>query len=174
MLAGLEKPTAGAILFNGRDIAQFTSVEHQNYLQKHIGLVFQYAYLIPELSVLENVMLKATIAGMPAHQAHEQARHLLHTVGLEPLAQRLPGGLSGGEQQRVAIARALMGKPDFLCADEPTAHLDEENKHRIRDLLALFQREVGCGLIICSHEPALFSASEHVLTLHDGILTERR
>ena len=58
--------------------------------------------------------------------------------------------------------------------DEPTAHLDEENKHRIRDLLALFQREVGCGLIICSHEPALFSASEHVLTLHDGILTERR
>lgn len=155
LLAGLEKPTQGKILFNNFDINSFSSAQKHIFLQKNIGLIFQLPYLLNELSVLENVMVKGLIADFTADDLKAKAYFLLERVGLIDKSDFSPEKLSGGEQQRVAIARALFNKPDFLLADEPTAHLDEKTKFSILELLLKLQQEWKMGLIIASHDKAV-------------------
>jgi ABC-type lipoprotein export system ATPase subunit len=162
LLGGLDTPTSGTVLYDNQDVAA---------LRAHkFGFVFQFHYLINELTVLENLMVMGMIAGKSKKAAIEKAQELLKHVGLEDKAGAFPFELSGGEQQRVSILRAICNKPEFLLADEPTGNLDADNAKLILDFLLRCKNEWGMGIIICSHDKNIYSAMEHVFELKDGIL----
>jgi ABC-type lipoprotein export system ATPase subunit len=173
ILAGIDNPTTGSVLYDDKDLEQMAPVERAHFLQKTVGLVFQEAHLIKELTVIENVMLKALVAGMADRQAYQKAQQLLMTVGLVEKADHHPLSLSGGQQQRVAVLRAIFNQPYFLLADEPTGSLDAENAAIVLELLLQALHD-GMGLIICSHDPAIAARMHHQLVLKQGILVESR
>jgi ABC-type lipoprotein export system ATPase subunit len=170
ILAGFEEPTSGIMFFNERSHSTLSKQEKALFLRRSMGFIFQTPYLLAELSVVENVMVKGLIEGQPYQVAHNHALELLACVGLSSKAYAVPSTLSGGEQQRVSIARALFNKPQFLLADEPTAHLDKKTGKQIIDLLCTYQRLWGMGLIIASHDPAIAYHAHQVLSLENGIL----
>lgn len=172
ILAGLDTPTSGSVLFNNKNLAQQAAHEREQFLNKSIGLVFQYPYLIRELSVIENVMMKGLIAGQADSRAEKKAKNLLKLVGLEVKADARPASLSGGQQQRVAIARALFYQPVFLLADEPTGNLDNKTGKEIVDLLLECHKEWGMGLIVSSHDSYLVNKMKVIFELKDGILEQ--
>ena len=173
LLTGLETPTSGQVFCGEQDIYALSSEARSLLLQKEFGIIFQSPYLIDELSVVENVMLKGLIAQEDEHKAREEALILLDQVGLLDKEGQRPRSLSGGEQQRVAIARALYGNPSWIIADEPTAHLDRVASILIADLLLTFQQQTGAGLIVASHAPHLINSLETVLELEGGSLEEQ-
>lgn len=172
IIAGFEKPTQGRVLINGQDVAQLLAQQQRDILFNTYGFLFQKPYLIKELTVAENVMLKGLIGDYNPTTAQERAHHLLDRVGLLHKAKTLPGALSGGEQQRVALARALFMQPQFLLADEPTAHLDEISRTIVLELL-LECLSQGVGLIVSSHDMIVAQAMATHYTIHDGILIEQ-
>ena len=172
ILSGIESPTKGAVIFNDKAIALFTSKERAFFLQNSVSLIFQAPCLINELSVLENTMIKGLIQGSPYAHASQKAEALLESVGMAHKKGCSPALLSGGEQQRVALARALFSEPAFILADEPTAHLDKHNKQQILELLLTSQQTHGMGLIIASHDEEVIAAFQTKLTLERGILIE--
>ena len=174
LLAGLDTSTSGQILFNDMDINTLQEAKKSHFLNKSIGLVFQYPYLIKELTVLENVMIKGLIAGISGQECASQAAILLDQVGLSSKKDNYPGQLSGGQQQRVALARALMNKPDFLLADEPTGNLDLQAGIAIIDLIVQAQKEWGMGIIISSHDEYVAKKMGNVYELQNGLLSIKR
>lgn len=172
ILAGLDTPTSGSVLFNNKDLAKLTAQEKEKFLNKSVGLVFQYPYLIRELSVIENVMMKGLIARQDDAKATKKAKNLLQLVGLEDKAEAHPASLSGGQQQRVAIARALFYEPVFLLADEPTGNLDNKTGKEIIDLLLQCHKEWGVGLIVSSHDTYLVNKMRVIFELRDGVLEQ--
>lgn len=174
LLAGLDTPTTGHIYFDNELLTTLDEHAHTHLLNQSFGLVFQLPYLIAELSVIENVMLKGIIAGQPHAVCVEKAEQLLKRIGLQEKAASNPLSLSGGQQQRVAIARALFNKPVFFLADEPTGNLDERTAHSIIDFLLECQQEWGMGMIISSHDAYVADAMQHVFNLHNGHLTQVR
>lgn len=170
LLAGLDFPSSGFITFNGEDIQSFNETKKSNFLNKSIGLVFQSPYLIKELTVLENVLLKGLIGGLPQSQCTKKAQELLEGVGLLAKINNYPAQLSGGQQQRVAIARALMNRPDFLLADEPTGNLDLNTGIALINLLLQLQKDWAMGLIISSHDSYVKQKMEFVYEIKDGLL----
>ncbi|MBA3954867.1 ABC transporter ATP-binding protein [Candidatus Dependentiae bacterium] len=172
ILAGLEEPTLGSVYYNNHNTSMLTHKAKNQLLNQTIGLVFQMPYLIHELSVLENIMIKGLISPTSSVKK-EDALQLLDRVGLSSKANFLPATLSGGEQQRVAIARAVVNNPDFILADEPTAHLDERNREAIMTLLLDCQKEYGTGLIIACHDPAVWQKMDTILELHHGLIQEK-
>lgn len=167
IIAGFESTTKGSVFFNETAIQQLSYAEREVMTREQFGIMFQQPYLLKELSVMENILIKASINKID--YAEERAWQLLKKVGLEQHAHQAPSTLSGGEQQRVSFVRALIHNPPFLIADEPTAHLDEENKHR---LLTLLQEAVtlGMGLIITTHDQAVAASFQHILHLEQGQL----
>lgn len=170
LLAGLDTPDAGAISWNGYSVHNMNDVERRNFLNKTVGLVFQQPYLIRELSVIENVMLKGLIEGLEQSFCYAEAARLLHKVGLAGKEQSAPRALSGGEQQRAALARALFNKPAFLLADEPTGNLDVHTGSHIVDLLLECQKEWNMGIIVSSHDLYVVQKMAKTLRLEDGFL----
>jgi len=158
------------VIYGTEDINALSEAKKSIFLNKTIGLVFQYPYLIKELTVLENVMIKGLIAGQEAKASAREGRELLRNVGLESKANAYPGQLSGGQQQRVALARALKNRPQFLLADEPTGNLDPQTAQRILDLIMQAQKEWGMGLIISSHDTFVTERMETVYEMVDGSL----
>lgn len=173
LLAGLDFPTSGAILFNEKSIARFTQAEKQFFLHKYIGLIFQLPYLILELSVLENIMLKELIESHDKKKLDEYAQELIAFCGLSEKINTPVALLSGGEQQRVAIARALCNKPKFLLADEPTAHLDTETRDDIIELLLSLRKKQVMGLIIATHDPEVIKRMNYVYEIREQQLHAR-
>jgi len=171
LLAGLDKPTSGSVYFDNIDITQLDSPERDIFLQKSIGLVFQLPYLIKELSVLENIMVRGYIMGRDNQVCTVRALELLDAVGIADKAFSNPLSLSGGQQQRVALARALFSKPAFLIADEPTGSLDASTAQAIVQLIVKCQKEWGMGVIISTHDTLVAQNMETVYKLSDGILT---
>lgn len=171
ILGGLETPSSGEVFFDQQSILSLRDTQKEKFLNASIGFVFQFHYLIKELTVLENVMMKSLIAGTKKTLARQEATTLLTYIGLEHKLQSYPTELSGGEQQRVSIARALINRPTFLLADEPTGNLDAENAQRIITLFLSLQKEYKTGIIICTHDEAVYSKMDHVLRLHEGNLT---
>ena len=171
LLAGLDKPTSGSVFFNNTDITTLNSAEKDVFLQQSIGLVFQLPYLIKELSVLENIMLRGYIMGLEPEECKTRALELLDAVGIADKALSNPLSLSGGQQQRVALARALFSKPAFLIADEPTGSLDAYTAQGIVQLVLNCQREWGMGVIISTHDAFVAQNMETVYQLNDGTLT---
>lgn len=170
MLAGLDRPSVGAVLLDRCDIYSLSSKDQSKLLNQRIGLVFQNPYLIYELSVIENIMMPGLIAGQRYAACAVKAKALLVRIGLQDKAFACPALLSGGQQQRVAIARALFNEPDFLLADEPTGNLDEKTGKCIIDFLRECQQEWHMGMIISSHDAYVAQSMDHVYCLKDGQL----
>ncbi len=174
ILAGLDIPTTGVVLFNERALHTYSAHEHAVFLNKSIGLVFQSPYLLRELSVVENIMLPGLIAGKDQALIKKKAQKLLAQVGITDKMYSKPSALSGGQQQRVALARALCNEPVFLLADEPTGNLDIETGKVIIDLLLACQKEWGMGVIVTSHDPYVARTMSEVYQLAGGNLTQKK
>ena len=164
ILAGIQSPDTGMVFFDGKLISDIS-----DFHTRTIGLVFQQPYLIDELTVIENVMLKGFITDTDSYQ---QARDLLSWVGLAEYEHDFPRILSGGQRQRVALARALYSKPLFLLADEPTAGIDPKAASEIIDLIMKCKQEWGMGIIISSHDIQIAQKMDRCLQLTNGKLKE--
>lgn len=171
ILGGLDIPDQGNIFFEGQDI--FKLADKDQFHNQHLGFVFQFHYLIKELTVLENIMLMGMIKGSSQQECQSRAHELLEAVDLIDKITSYPEQLSGGQQQRVAVARALFNKPAFLLADEPTGNLDAQSAQRLVELLLDAVRSWGMGLVLCSHDQAVYEKMETVLFMHDGVLTQQ-
>ncbi|MEO8053173.1 MAG: ABC transporter ATP-binding protein [Acidobacteriota bacterium] len=168
LLAGLDTPTAGKVIIDGVDITGLNEDALALVRGKKIGFVFQSYQLIPTLSAEENVLLPFELAGGDVAAGMTRARELLVSVGLEDRMDHYPVQLSGGEQQRVALARAFMCKPPILMADEPTGNLDSVNGAHVLDLLISLNQREGTTLVLVTHDRALASRADRIVTLSDG------
>ena len=174
LLGGLDVATSGKVLFNNQNIFEFRASKKDEFLNKHLGFIFQFHYLIKELTVLENIILMGLIKGENKKECEKKAKKLLQKVGLIDKISEYPTQLSGGQQQRVSILRAIFNKPSFLLADEPTGDLDAQNATDIVDLLLFCQKEWNTGLIICSHDSSVYSKMENIFRLDDGVLIKEK
>ena len=166
LIAGMDVPTAGTIVLDGRDIATLSEDELARLRREKVGYVFQSFHLIPTLTARENVAVPLELAGDP--EAENKANVLLQTVGLEARGHHYPAQLSGGEQQRVAVARAFANRPAILLADEPTGNLDTATGRQVIELLIRLNRDHGSTLVLVTHDPELAAHADRVVRLLDG------
>ena len=176
LLAGLDHPSTGQVLFEGRDMAQFTERDFIELRRNRIGVVFQSFALLPLLSAYENVELPMRIAGLSARERSERTNDALEMVGLTRRARHRPYELSGGEQQRVSIARAVAMRPDIVLADEPTGELDSNNAQSIFGLFREMVTDQGMSVVATTHDHTLLDMADRIYTMQDGEmdLTEDR
>jgi lipoprotein-releasing system ATP-binding protein len=172
VIGTLDPPTAGEVLFDGRDAFGMTEEELAGFRNRSVGFVFQFHYLLPEFSALQNVAMPGMISRLSREQAEAQAREMLDIVGLNHRLDHKPGELSGGEQQRVALARALVLKPRLLLADEPTGNLDEATGEGIHQLLVELNRRLGIAAIVVTHNPRLAERMPRRLRLAEGLVVD--
>ena len=151
VLGTLDRPTSGKIFYGGKELPLADETALCRFRNRELGFVFQFHYLLPDFSALENVMFPALIQGMEAQRARGEAEQLLELVGLTHRMSHRPGKLSGGEQQRVAVARAAILRPRLMLADEPTGSLDLRIGEEVQDLLFRLNEENGIALIIATH-----------------------
>jgi lipoprotein-releasing system ATP-binding protein len=168
----LDPPTAGQVLYDGQDAFAMGEEPLARFRNRNIGFVFQFHYLLPEFTALENTAMPALISRTPRPEAESIARQMLEVVGLSHRVEHKPGELSGGEQQRVALARALVLKPRVLLADEPTGNLDEATGEGIHQLLVDLNQRLGIAAIVVTHNPRLAERMPRRLRLHEGLVIE--
>jgi lipoprotein-releasing system ATP-binding protein len=168
LLGTLDLPTHGQILFNGRDVTQYSSSQLAEFRNASLGFVFQFHHLLPEFTALENVMMPGMIRGERKQLVSEKAERLLTEVGLSHRLKHRPGELSGGEQQRVALARALVMEPKLVLADEPTGNLDSQTSEAIHELFVRLNRTHGTTFLIVTHSADLAARMPRVVTMRDG------
>ncbi|MCL4222217.1 MAG: ABC transporter ATP-binding protein [Phycisphaerales bacterium] len=172
--APVEPIRAPEIVYEGRDLFAMSGVELNHYRARHVGFVFQFYHLLPELNIVENVTIGAMVlhgrVGYLRHgrQARQRAEHLLQAFGLSHRLRHRPRELSGGERQRVAIARALINEPHILLADEPTGNLDRVTGHAILDAIEHLQREQGLTMVMVTHDPGIAERAQRTVRLVDG------
>jgi predicted ABC-type transport system involved in lysophospholipase L1 biosynthesis ATPase subunit len=168
----LDRPSSGQVLLDDRELSQLDDIQLAAMRNREIGFIFQSHHLLPQCTVLENVLVP-TLANKDAalrNGAVERAKRLLDKVGLAARLTHRPGQLSGGERQRVAVVRALINKPKLLLADEPTGALDRASAQNLADLLVQVNREEGVTLIVVTHALDLAKRMGRVLELRDGEL----
>jgi putative ABC transport system ATP-binding protein len=168
LLSGLERPTAGQVMLNGKDITGATEDELALFRRDNVGFIFQSFHLIPTLSAWENVALPLFPIKMPSEERERRAMELLERMDLLNRADHLPSALSGGEKQRVAIARAIVNHPKILFADEPTGNLDSATGDYIMEILNGLHTWEGAAILMVTHESELTKAADRVIRLHDG------
>lgn len=168
LLAGLDIPTSGKILFNKKNLSFLYAAEKDHFRQNTIGLVFQFHYLINELTALENIIVPGLIQGRLKNECIKEAHYLLESIDLLNKKDHYPCQLSGGEQQRIAILRALFNRPRFLIADEPTGSLDAQNAELVVSLLLRFHKEYKIGLILCTHDQMISNKMETIIKIENG------
>jgi putative ABC transport system ATP-binding protein len=166
ILGGLDQPSSGRVLFDGREIVSSQALDELRARQ--IGYVFQSFYLLPTLTAIENVQLPMFETAWSARQRLDRAGQLLQIVGLEHRAHHLPTQLSVGERQRVAIARSLANEPKVLLADEPTGNLDSNTGEEILKLFAKLHQEHGMTLVVITHSRDVAERAERVIEVRDG------
>lgn len=164
----LDTPQEGEIHISGTPAHAASDAKRTELRNRHIGFVYQFHHLLPELTAVENVVLPQQLAGVGLAAASQRARHLLGRLGLSERAEHLPGQLSGGEQQRVAIARALANHPQLLLADEPTGNLDPATSEQVCALLLELAREEGIAALIATHNMDLARRLHRAVTVKGG------
>jgi putative ABC transport system ATP-binding protein len=173
LIAGLDRPTEGAVTVDGVRVDRLSEAGSALYRRQRIGIVFQFFNLLDDLSVLDNVLLPAQLAGVPRNRARARAAELLSYLGIDRHARAYPGRLSGGERQRVAVARALMNRPSLLLADEPTGALDTASGAEVRELLSDLNKD-GQTVVLVTHDLALArSCATRTIELVDGRMADR-
>ncbi|MFT4633688.1 MAG: putative ABC transport system ATP-binding protein [Candidatus Azotimanducaceae bacterium] len=168
LVAGLDKPDSGTLLFDGQSTADFTDTNWNHLRRTQLSLVFQQFHIVPTLTVADNIQLHARLAGRVDIAFRDQ---LIERLGLGGLGNRLPHQLSGGQQQRVAIARALLHRPKLVLADEPTGNLDETTSQNVIALLTELTRETGSSLLMVTHSHEMARHLDSQWQLHDGSLS---
>jgi putative ABC transport system ATP-binding protein len=174
LIAGLDQPTVGRVLFAGEDISELDEADLARWRTDAVGFVFQFFHLLPVLTAYENVELPLLLLKMSAARRREQVGMALDLVGLAHRLHHRPGQMSGGEQQRVGIARALVTDPRLLVADEPTGDLDSARSKEILDLLELLQRDLRKTILMVTHDPVAAARARRVLRIDKGLIVEDR
>jgi lipoprotein-releasing system ATP-binding protein len=177
MISTLDNPTSGRVFLQDQDITAMGSRELHRFRNRHMGFIFQYHYLLPEFTALENVLIPAIKAGNVSEK-RSYAIELLESFDLKDRMHSVPGKLSGGESQRVAIARALIMNPEYVFADEPTGSLDSANAQNVMAIFQKINREHGCTIVYVTHDTEFATLAEKQIFLVDGqvkeIATKRR
>ncbi|MBO5722735.1 MAG: ABC transporter ATP-binding protein [Lentisphaeria bacterium] len=173
LIGALEKPDSGKLFFDGVNYSEImrSNSAAARFRNSKIGFIFQNYQLLPEFTILENVLIPAKLAARPARQARERARDLLSELGLAERMDHLAGELSGGEQQRAAVARALINDPELILADEPTGNLDSATGEKLLELFGKLATDHT--IIMITHNEALTAYADQVMHLSDGVLTQR-
>jgi predicted ABC-type transport system involved in lysophospholipase L1 biosynthesis ATPase subunit len=174
ILGGLDNPTAGEVLFEGRVLEQQSHRAMTRWRSAGVGFVFQFHFLLPDFTARENLLIPARSRGGVTESDRARAAEFLAVTGLTDRADHLPGELSGGEQQRVAVARAFMNRPRIVLADEPFGNLDHEIGQRLGDMLFDLRRREGTSLVIVTHDPRLAQRADRTLRLRDHRLVPDR
>jgi putative ABC transport system ATP-binding protein len=167
ILAGLERPTRGAIVVDGADLSAMNEVALASYRREKVGMIFQAFNLLPRYRVVENVALPLLFAGVPLDKRLERARAVLDRLGMGPRADHRPSQLSGGEMQRTAIARALVTEPSLLLADEPTGNLDSANGEALLELITELHTR-GQTVVLVTHDAGIASHAQRTIRMRDG------
>lgn len=170
LLGGLDRPTAGRVLLNGKNVHELKEVEKCKLRNQCLGFVYQFHHLLPEFSALENVSMPLLIRGLDPKQIEQKAAHLLDQVGLKQRMKHRLGQLSGGERQRVAIARALIADPLCVLADEPTGNLDPRNAERVLQLFFDLQQQLKTSVVMVTHDPVIAKRAQRVFKIEEGQL----
>jgi lipoprotein-releasing system ATP-binding protein len=168
ILGTLDKPDAGKVLLQDKDVFAYSSRNLAAFRNKSVGFVFQFHNLLPEFSLLENVMMPGWIAGAAAQEVRSRAFDLLKLLGLSERAAHKPSELSGGEQQRTAVARALINKPDLVLADEPSGNLDSHNAGELHRLFFDLRKQLNQTFIIVTHNAEFARMADRIIELKDG------
>ena len=172
LIAGIDSPTSGEILIDGRDIAHLSRTELTKWRSVHVGYIFQLYHLVPILSAYENIELPLLLGKLSKAERKEKILAALDLVGLGDRADHRPSELSGGQEQRVAIARAIVHDPDLLVADEPTGDLDRESADSILTLLNTLATKHAKTIVMVTHDPKASGAAHRTLQLEKGSLVE--
>jgi lipoprotein-releasing system ATP-binding protein len=172
IIGTLDAPTSGKVTLRGEDPFALNEPALARFRNRNIGFVFQEIHLLPQLTVLENVLIPAVAEGSPDRATFERAKELLVRVGLAERTRHRPAELSGGERQRAGVARALLMKPALLLADEPTGNLDRKNAVAIGELLIELQRQEQMMLLVVTHSSELAAHLERRYEIDDGRLVE--
>ncbi len=170
LVAGIDKPSSGAIRVAGVDIAELSETELAAWRAAHVGFIFQFYNLMPVLSAFDNVELPLLLTGLSRSERRERVETALRLVGLDDRKDHYPNELSGGQQQRVAIARALITDPTLVVADEPTGDLDRSTAEEILGLLDQLNREIGKTIVMVTHDPKAAAKAHRIVQLEKGVL----
>lgn len=172
ILGALDRASRGRVMYRGEDLLEKADRDLALFRNREIGFVFQFHYLLADLSALENIVLPALIAGTPKKDAEQKAATLLRELGLAERMTHRPGRLSGGEQQRVAVARAMIMDPKVILADEPTGNLDTRTAESVEDLLLDLRATHGITLVAVTHNPAFARRMDRQVHMVDGRIPE--
>lgn len=167
LLSTLDNPSAGKIELNGKEISKLSSKELHRFRNESLGFIFQFHYLLPELTAIENVLMP-TVKSKTTKEKQKRAEALLDAFGLEKKANSLPRQMSGGEQQRVAIARALIMEPQYLFADEPTGSLDSVSGNKVMEILCDINEKNKTTIVLVTHDPEFAKKAKRQIVLADG------
>ncbi|EKD71352.1 MAG: LolD [uncultured bacterium] len=170
LLAGLDKPSHGKVLLDGKDLQHLSENEKCRLRNRCLGFVYQFHHLLPEFSALENVAMPLLIRGDEPDVIEAKSAALLEKVGLQNRMQHRLGQLSGGERQRVAIARALIAEPLCVLADEPTGNLDPKNAERVLQLFFDLQKASQTSVVMVTHDPDVAARAQRIFRIEDGVL----
>ena len=171
MLGGLDRPTSGAVLVDGKDIFSLKDEELTIFRRRKIGFVFQSYNLVPVLSVYENIVLPIQLDGGKVDQSY--VNQVIEALGLEQKLQNLPSQLSGGQQQRVAIARALVTKPAIILADEPTGNLDSKTSQDVLSLMKVTGQKFAQTMVMITHNEEIAQMADRIVRIEDGRIVKR-
>jgi putative ABC transport system ATP-binding protein len=172
LLGGLDRPTSGAVVIDGHNLADLSDSRLTELRRHKIGFIFQFFNLIPVLNAVENAALPVTLDGMRGADAKARATEWLTRFGLSDRLDHRPDQLSGGQQQRVAVARALVADPALILADEPTGNLDTRASEEIAGLLRQVANEYGRSVVIVTHDPRIAAHADRIIFLKDGAVVD--
>ena len=173
LLGGLDRPTSGAVIIDGHNLADLPDARLTELRRHKIGFIFQFFNLIPVLNAVENAALPVTLDGVRGAEAHARATEWLTRFGLSDRLDHRPDQLSGGQQQRVAVARALVADPALILADEPTGNLDTRASEEIAGLLRQVANEYGRAVVIVTHDPRIAAHADRIIFLKDGAVVDQ-
>ena len=174
ILGALERPSAGSVYFGEQSLNSLSDDQAADFRNRKIGYVWQFHYLLPEFTAVENVAMPLLMRGVAKSEAEHEALSWLEKVGLRPRASHRAGELSGGEQQRAALARALITKPEILLADEPTGDLDSRTSETVFELISRLHEEQQLSSLIATHNMSFARRCHRILKIENGVAEEVR